>query len=122
MGDVPKPENETGGEWKMPEPEFRTSEGRTLGRVADSIADDPTEPGFSDPQIGNENDPLGVNAAPAPANDQSKVPTQGKVKKKSGCGRVVAWILALILLVVAIVVGLLIYFIYFYRPAETGNF
>ena len=122
MGDVPKPDNETGTEWKMPEPKFRTSEGRTPRGILDPMADDPTEPGFSDPEIGNANDPLAINTEPAVTADQPKGPAQVKIKKKSGCGRVVAWLLALVLLVIGVVVGLLIYFIYFYRPAETGNF
>ena len=122
MGDVPKQDNETGTEWTMPSPKFRTSEGRTLRGVADPMADLPTEPGFSDPEIGNENDPLDEKTEPAAAADKPEEPSQVKIKKKSGCGRMVAWLLALILLVIGVVVGLLIYFIYFYRPAETGNF
>jgi hypothetical protein len=120
MSDLPKPESEPGGEWKMPEPTFRTSEGRTPGTASPAMDDEPTEPGFSGAASANANDPLGVNADVPEA---AAAPVQPVVAaKRGGCRRAMTWLLAVILLSIAIVSGLLIYLIYFYRPADTGNF
>lgn len=118
MSDETKPNGENGNGWKMPEPVFRSSEGRKPGELPpDPQGDIPTEPGFTEddpePQA-----PEARQSVRAKADDR----TERHVKKKRGCARTFVMIVGTVtILALSIIVGL-IYFLFFYRPVDTTTF
>ena len=97
----------------MPAPVFRTSKGKPARRkdFEDSQAEIPTEPGFTD----DEPDTL---VSSRPAEPTAPAPQA----KRGGCFRAILSAFGLIGFLILLVLGLLIYFLIFYRPADTGTF
>ena len=114
MSDEQEPKVPSATEWSMPEPVFRTSKGRPARKddFEDSQAEIPTEPGFTD----DEPDTL-VTARPADEPNNATPKT-----KRPGCLRLILSVFGLIGFLILLVLGLLIYFLVFYRPADTGTF
>ncbi|CAN5330614.1 hypothetical protein BH10ACI2_BH10ACI2_02780 [soil metagenome] len=118
----PQPAN---GGWKMPEPIFRSSEGVTPKTIANQ--------GF-----GNED----VTEVPtAELEDISTVRTEAtdefaqaiteeipvetpapEPSKKGGCFQSVLLMLGMLGLFSAVIIAALVYFLFYFRPTETGTF
>ena len=98
--------------WSMPEPVFRSSEGKPARKEAmvDPQEDVPTEPGFTD----DEEDTLVL--------PRTETAPERPIAKKGGCLRMILSAFGLIGFLVLLVLGLLIYLLVFYRPADTGTF
>lgn len=130
MSDDNKKPDENAGSWAMPEPVFRSTEGYTPRSAMSGAQDDiPTEPGFSD----EDDEPTAIPNAAASDSDiegegddsphQSvRATTKVRVrhhKKRSGCAKVFGVIAGALALTLTTIVMVLVYFLYFYRPAET---
>lgn len=110
------------GEWQMPEPVFRSSEGYTPKAAGDAPDDDfPTDPGFDDeapteaPNKAEDSDsPQSVRAA-------SKTKVRHQKKKKRGCLKSMALMVLIIVASVALIIATLVYFI-FYSGPRSGPF
>ena len=135
--------------WTMPDPVFRSTEGHTpTGIHATLPADESTTaPGFHqattleteglvpEPDLHQAKTIETEGLPPEPDFHQAKtVETEGlpsktaKVKaapekpKKRGCAKTFLFTVGLIALGIAAVVIALVYFLFYYRPAETGTF
>jgi hypothetical protein len=109
--------DETGSEWKMPEPQFRSSEGHKPGQAVVSQDDLPTEPGFTDDKVNAE----GVSSKQtvrAKTGDRKARYT----KKKRGCAKTLGMIVGAIAFLAIAAVVALIYFLFYYRPIDTTTF
>ena len=111
MTDEPAQRNEPADDWVMPEPVFRTTEGRRPGEVNDPQADIPTEPGFFD-------------LSDQPNSGQAVRARTGElkpcyVKKKRWCLRTFGMFVAIIGLSFFVIVVTLLYFLLYYRPVDT---
>ena len=118
MSDETKKEDPKGAEWQMPQPVFRSSPGKTPNGAAVSQEEIPTEPGFSD----RTTEEVEVPAEFADRQNQTVRPsTKVRVrhKKKGGCARAFVTIVSLITVAAIVIIGALIYFLFYYRPAET---
>lgn len=149
MSNEPKSDDKTIDAWVMPEPVFRTTPGHTpkVGHLPDPAADFPTEPGFSDAgetedlaspstvdlsaddiptEPGFSDAPTieieGLQAREAAENAPIKVASTPPTPKKRGCARSFMTVVSLIVLAVIGVVVALIYFIFYYKSADTGTF
>ena len=125
MSDEPKPD-ETPAEWSMPEPVFRTTDGRTPkgAAVVDIGNEDTTEPGFHDAPTIKTADLVPSNTEEKPAKGKVKVKAKAaaKPKKKRGCAKSFLMTVGMIALIVIAIAAALIYFFVYYRPADTGTF
>lgn len=119
--------NDQNGEWTMPEPIFRSSEGRTPGvkaepKPADSevsaeaVVPSPTAQTAADPFAGTMVfDETAMNAVrPAPA---KPVQTKG-----GGCAQSALMTFLAIAIVALGILGAAIYFLYDWGPRSNGNF
>ncbi|MFM9905136.1 MAG: hypothetical protein ACKVQJ_11270 [Pyrinomonadaceae bacterium] len=123
-------EKPVNGEWAMPEPIFRTTDGRTPSSLHETVPADetPTAPGFRD-AITVETE--GLPPASAEERDNGTAPISAepvKVKaapaksKRGGCAKTFLVILSLIGIVAIALIIAVVYFLVYFRPAETGTF
>lgn len=119
-----KPAQEDGG-WVMPEPIFRSSEGHTPRTAQFGPQDDiPTEPGFSDETTDETIEIPVVSEEPDVEEPHQAVRATTKTKirhhkKRSGCAKVFGLIAGAVAVALTSIFLVLVYFLYFYRPAET---
>ena len=109
--------DETGSEWKMPEPVFRSSEGRKPGDVVVPQSELPTEPGFTDDKV-NAEEAFPKQSVRAKTGERKARYT----KKKRGCAKTFGIIVGAIALLVLAGVAALIYLLFYYRPVDTTTF
>ena len=108
-----KPEN--GGEWQMPEPVFRSSEGHTPRSVPDD--DLPTDPGFDDEAPTETADRSDDDIQqPQTVRASSKTKVRHQKKKKRGCLKSVALTIVVLVLSVVLIIGTVIYFLFYSGP------
>ena len=88
-------------EWQMPEPTFRSTEGRTVRNNAAEI-DIPTESKFG-----------------LPFESASQSVRQAPIVKKRGCASTMLVVLAIVVVAILAVIAALVYFLFFYSPADT---
>ncbi len=131
MSDEPKqPDNpET---WTMPKPVFRSTEGHTPSGIHATVPADEstTAPGFHQAKtVETEGLPPKSDFHEAITAETEGLPSKlAKVKaapekpKKRGCAKTFLFTIGLIGLGIAAVVIALVYFLFYYRPAETGTF
>lgn len=113
MSDEAKKPGENGGEWQMPEPVFRSSEGRTPRAMADD--DFPTDPGFDDEAPTETADkPDDELLAGQGVRPSTKTRVRHQKKKKRGCLKSVALTVAVLAASVVLIILTVIYFV-FYR-------
>ena len=128
----------TSADWVMPEPVFRSSEGHTPRRAPEAnFSDDmPTEiankddSAFARPVPASEADTAEIETdtdddkaeAPAASETSTDTPKAAQPNQKGGCAKSFLFIVSMIGLTVAAVIIALIYFLFYYRPAETGTF
>ena len=113
----------------MPEPVFRSTEGFTPKTALHSVQDEiPTEPGFSDDETEED---ITLPDARDNSGDEEKggqsvrATTKTRVrhaKKKTGCAKIFGLLAGAIVLSAAAVVVILIYFLFYFRPTDTGTF
>ncbi|MBK9528579.1 MAG: hypothetical protein IPO41_09725 [Acidobacteria bacterium] len=127
MSDGAKKDQAANGEWTMPEPVFRSSDGYTPKTAIHSVQDEiPTEPGFSDDETEEDislhetvesttEDDKGGQAVRASTKTRIRHP-----KKRSGCARTFGLIAGAIALSIFAIVAAVIYFLVFYKPADTS--
>ena len=126
MSDEAKKEA-AGGEWTMPEPVFRSTEGYTPRTALHSVQDEiPTEPGFSDDETEED---IALPDTSEDAIDEEKggqsvrASTKTRIrhhKKKSGCAKTFGLIAGAIALSIFAIIAAVIYFLVFYKPADTS--
>ena len=124
MSDDNKKPDENAGSWAMPEPVFRSTEGYTPRSAISGAQDDiPTEPGFSDEDDVPTEAPRGQSEDDDDAPHQSvRASTKIRVrhhKKRSGCAKVFGVVAGALALTLTTILMVLVYLLYFYRPAET---
>ncbi len=127
MSDEPKKDQAAGGEWTMPEPVFRSTEGFTPKSAIHSAQDEiPTEPGFSDDET-EEN--IALPDSPEETADEEKsgqsvrASTKTRIrhsKKKAGCAKTFGLIAGAIALSIIAIIAAAIYFLVFYKPTDTS--
>ena len=125
------------GEWVMPEPVFRTTDGQTPVNLHNTEIQD--EPGFSNavtaetevlPPPGEESVEPGFRDAPTietkgPAKDPEPVKVKAaaaKPAKKGGCAKSFFSTVLVIAIAVIAIVGALVYYFFYYHPADTVTF
>jgi hypothetical protein len=108
-----KPEPEDG--WVMPEPVFRSSKGYSPLKEKVAEEDIPTETADKIP------DEADTDELPVAEEKQHVRPITPR-KKKNGCLGTVAFFVGIISLSIAIILALLVYFLYFYVSEPTGVF
>ena len=109
----------------MPEPIFRTTPGRTPKSVHETLdaKEVTTQPGFTDEDFVDTITPESADVRPEPTEKEVKVTAAPvKPKKKRGCARSFLTVVSLIVLAVIGVVIALIYFLFYYRAADTVTF
>ena len=137
MSDEPTPKDQTtndsaepSGGWVMPEPVFRSSEGRSPKPLTALPADEmDTEMPNLDPlditldatdEFANaETDEI---VAPPVPDVQPPVPPTTPPKKKGGCAKNVVFVLGGIGVFAAAAIIALVYFLFYARPADSGTF
>lgn len=147
MSDEPKSNDKPDGSWVMPEPIYRSTPGHTpkSSNMVDPAAEIPTEPGFSDDETIEDIDTEIPNADDIPTEpgfsdddtiedidtgipDADDVPTERPVKakpaepnpkKKRGCARSFLTVVSLIALAVIGVVIAVVYFLFYYKSADS---
>jgi len=148
MSDEPNSHG-NGGDWKMPAPVFQSSEGRTP-KTAKNYVDPADDIDTASPNSGEfdadlidtetpnrEEEPtleLDIESeteAPTDPTDDVEVdaeaeaveiPAQAKPKTKNGCASSMLTVLSILAVVVIAIVVVLGYFLFYYKPAETGTF
>ena len=124
MSEETKPDDITVSDWLMPEPIFRSTPGRDP-RIVDQMGgldEMTTQPGFSDQDEIDTLTPGFEEPSETPADDPANVTATAVKPKKSGCFRSFLTVVGLITLAVIGVVIALIYFLFYYRAANTGTF
>ncbi len=112
MTDEPGQQDVAADDWAMPEPVFRSSEGRKPGELPhDPQGDIPTEPGFID-----QSEPPHGGPIVRPKTGERK---PRYVKKQRGCLRTFTMLVAIIAISLLAIVVTLVYFLLFYRPPDT---
>ena len=127
MSDEAKKDLAAGGEWTMPEPVFRSTDGYTPKTAVHSPQDDiQTEPGFSEdeteediPVAGNDGD-TSDDSAPHQAVRASTKTRIRHPKKRSGCAKTFGLIAGAIALSIFAIIAAVVYFLVFYKPADTS--
>ena len=124
MSDKPQSDDKTLDGWVMPKPVFRTTPGHTpkSGHLTDPADEIPTEPGFDDQDTIDTLVPDFVDISEPPAAAPVKVTAARPKLKKSGCARSILTVVSLVALAVIGVVAALIYFLFYYKLADTGTF
>jgi hypothetical protein len=105
--------------WVMPEPVFRSSDGKVIGRQNagdEAVTKIPPMTSASAAEIANE-----PNVADAPALNRVKAKPIA-AKNSGGCLQVVFSIAGIISLLILILIVTAVYFIFYYRPAPVGIF
>ena len=125
MSDEAKKEA-AGGEWTMPEPVFRSTEGYTPKSAVHSAQDEiPTEPGFSDDET---EEAIALPDAPDETSDEEKggqavrASTKTRIrhsKKRSGCAKTFGLMAAAVALSIFAIMAAIIYFFMFYKPTDS---
>lgn len=130
------------GEWVMPEPVFRTTEGQKPLSLHETEIQDgvPTvEPGFSNAVTAEtevlpppSEEPVEPGFRDAPTIETKgliKEPEPVKVKaaaakptKKGGCAKSFFSTVLVIAIAVIAIIAALVYYFFYYRPADTVNF
>ena len=115
------------GEWTMPEPVFRSTEGYSPKTALHSVQDEiPTEPGFSDDETEED---IALPDSSEDEIDEEKggqsvrASTKTRIrhhKKKSGCAKTFGLIAGAIALSIFAIIAAVIYFLVFYKPADTS--
>lgn len=135
MSNEPKSKN---GEWSMPEPVFRTSPGHTPRSALHDEADDidtaspdfteadtdefDTEPVSQDeidtetPESAKDED----SSAETPASPQNSVRPAAAKKQAGGCLKTFGLVAGMIAFSVIALIAVIVYFLVFYRPADTA--
>lgn len=114
MSDEAKKPGENGGEWQMPEPVFRSSEGHTPRAIADD--DFPTDPGFDDEAPTETANRPDSDDHVQTVRPKEKTRVRHQKKKKHGCLKSVALTIIVLVTSVALIVGTVIYFIFYSGP------
>ena len=137
------------GEWVMPEPVFRTTEGQTPISLHETvIADDvPTvEPGFREadtleteglPPTDEDILPAIEDSVEPGFRDAPTIETRGiladiepvkvkaapaKPQKKSGCAKSFFSVVLVISIIALAIIAALVYYFFYYRPSDTVTF
>ncbi|MBV9216370.1 MAG: hypothetical protein JO053_09350 [Acidobacteria bacterium] len=121
MGDEKKPDQPQGDAWKMPEPIFRSSPGKTPKKLDLSQEEVPTEPGFS--EMETEEDvavPSGVIGSEPSQGVRPSTKIRVRHKKKGGCAKLVLTLIGLVAAAVIIILGAMVYLLFYYRAPETA--
>ncbi len=137
MSDESKPTN---GDWQMPEPVFRTSEGRTPKSAKNFDQDDvdtaspdlreaDTEEIETDVPDQDEIDTETPESEEEPAGGEAEVyqerPPKNVVRPAvakpaaGGCAKTISLILGIIAISGAALLSAIVYFLYFYRPTDS---
>lgn len=121
MSDEPNPIEKTDG-WQLPEPVYRTSEGHTpkappAEEVDTETPDDEFAKTLPAPVLSDE--AAAAITEEMPAYQRAPEPPQ---KPKSGCFRSAILIVGVIALFALSIVIALIYFLFYFRPADTVTF
>lgn len=111
-----KPNGENQEAWVMPEPIFRSSEGRNLR--AKEIDHDPQADLTTEP-IGFRTGEISMSGTSKQSVRVKEDSIQRHKKKKRGCAKFFGVLAILIGLVVGVIIAAVIYFLFYYRPA--GN-
>ena len=127
MNDETQKDQAADGEWTMPEPVFRSTEGYSPKTALHSVQDEiPTEPGFSDDETEED------IALPDSSEDEIDEEKGGQAvrastktrirhhKKKPGCAKTFGLIAGAIALSIFAIIAAVIYFLVFYKPADTS--
>lgn len=117
MSDEAKKPGET-GEWQMPEPVFRSSEGHTPRAMVDD--DFPTDPGFDDEAPTETADKPETEIQSQGVRPSSKTKVRHQKKKKRGCLKSFALTVVVLVLSVLLIVFSVIY--YFFYSGSRGPF
>lgn len=120
MSDEPK-SDKPNGEWVMPEPVYRSSPGHTpkSAKMADPADEIPTEPGFTDEDNVDTLVPGFVDADDVPTERPIKAQPVELPKKKRGCARSFLTMVGVIALAVTGLVIAVIYFLFYYKSADS---
>jgi hypothetical protein len=123
MSDEPKLDLPSDG-WVMPEPVYRSTPGRSPGEIhqTENTGDDTTQPGFIDQDNIDTLAPDFVEAEETPAAAPVKVTPATPKPKKSGCARSFFTVVSVIVLAAIGIVIALIYFLFYYKSADTSTF
>ncbi len=124
MSEEPKSDDNQIGDWTMPEPVFRTTPGRSPKNLHQTVdADDiTTQPGFTDEDNIDTLPPDFADAGESPTVESIKVTPTSPKPKKRGCARSFLTVVGLIALAVIGIVIALIYFLFYYKSADTSTF
>ncbi|MEO6051968.1 MAG: hypothetical protein ABIP78_11645 [Pyrinomonadaceae bacterium] len=125
MSDEPEPINKTAdsiivpdGEWSMPEPVFRTSEGNTPKSPVAVFEGDEYET-----EAANTDEPAEPSSD---ISDEIAIAITDEMPvykpKSRGCAKNFLFIIGLIGVIAAALIILAVYFLFYFRPAETGSF
>lgn len=104
------------GEWQMPEPVFRSSEGYTP-KAAEAVPEDdfPTIPAFDEAPTETPDKPTDDDAVQT-VRPKEKTRVRHQKKKKRGCLKSVALMIVILIASVALIIGTVIYFIFYSGP------
>lgn len=111
MTDEPEKSKDNEG-WIMPDPVFRSSQGYDPRKGREFQEEDLPD---------KEPDETDTDELPAADNEQ-KVRAKAETVNKGGCLSTVAFFVGIISLSIAIILGLLLYFLYFYVPPPPATF
>ncbi|MEO6654850.1 MAG: hypothetical protein ABIO36_02100 [Pyrinomonadaceae bacterium] len=104
--------------WSMPEPVFRTSEGHTPKKPAAVFEGDEHET-----ETANTEEP---SETPSELSDEIATAITEEMPvykpKTGGCAKNLLFIIGLIGAIAAAAIILAVYFLFYFRPAETGTF
>lgn len=133
------------GEWAMPEPTFRSTDGHTPKSAPEAIYTDdmPTEIANKDDSAFAKSEPKTVPSADA-GEDPDAVSNEAEAadadsvetdeyevvekapppapKAKGGCAKSFLFIVSMIGLAAVAIIIAVVYFLFYYTPAETGTF
>lgn len=123
MSDEQKPDKPNDG-WVMPEPVYRSSPGHVPKSIhlTDDAEDITTQPGFTDQDNVDTLVPDFVDAGETPTVDSIKVASAPPAPKKGGCASSILTVFGVIALAVIGIVIALIYFLFYYKSADTSTF
>ena len=121
MSDAPKSDDKSSDGWVMPEPVYRSTPGHTPNSIhqTDSADDITTQPGFADEDNIDSLAPELVQSEEPPAAKPVTVNAAPPAKKKGGCARSFLTVVSLITLAVLGVVIAVIYFLFYYKTADS---
>lgn len=112
MSDEVKKEG-SNGEWQMPEPVFRSSEGYTPKKVTAVDVDIPTDPEMDELRTETPDKP---DDAVQTVRPKEKTRVRHQKKKKHGCLKSLAVTVFVLVASVVLIVATIIYFIFYSGP------